>query len=103
MHSGMLVLLEGMLAASKDNLLLNEGNLVARQRRMHVPDNGVLILSKEIVHASKRDCLGKCRWCLPQTKQPFHQTRGHPHVTQYTMLGQGKGMLVRSKGISFLA
>ena len=72
----MLVQHEGMLAADKGNLLLNKGSLVVRQRRMHVPDNGVLILSKEIFLASKLDYVGQCSWYLPHTKQSFHQTRG---------------------------
>jgi len=56
MHMGMLVRHAGMLAAIKNNLLLNEDSHVARHRRMLVPDNGVLSFSNDFVFASKRNC-----------------------------------------------
>jgi len=47
LHSGMLVLHEGMLAPDKGVLLSNADNHVGRHRRMLVPDNKVLISYKE--------------------------------------------------------
>jgi len=60
-HSGMLVLHEGMVAACKDVLLSNADNHMTRQRRMHVPENGMLSLSKEVFPFKQERLLGPCK------------------------------------------
>lgn len=71
----MLILYEGMLAASKNIFLPNATSHVTRQRRMLVPDNGVFISSKEVFLPCRRRCSYQAREYLAVARQSFRQTR----------------------------
>ena len=74
-HAGMFVRHKGMLAADNHVLLANADNHVARQGRLLVLENGVLIPSTKAFLSHKGDCLGQVSGCSSAAKQPFHQTR----------------------------
>ena len=103
----MLILSEGMLAASKNIFLQNANNHVTRQRRMLVADNGVFISSKEVFLPCRRGCSCQARECLAVARQSFRQTRASScHTMAKACVKQGhvgpkQGRLFNSLGHSY--